>query len=184
MTKPVTDLIALTALGETAPKVETFGSMTLTERPDIALASLAMRRGQSLSELAGMVLPAPGALAQGAGLTAFWAGQGQWMIEGPSRAHEDFAAWVKTQAEGASVTEQTDGWVAFDVTGEDVEALLERLVNLPDAAKATGMATRTGLHHMSVFLLRLAPDHCRIWGMRSYAGSLWHTLNEAAARLG
>ncbi|MER5172881.1 sarcosine oxidase subunit gamma [Thioclava kandeliae] len=184
MTKTVTNLIALTALGGDAPRSETLGALTLTERPDIALASLAVRRGQSLSELAGLALPEPGQLAQGAGLTAFWAGQGQWMIEAEARAEEDVAAWVKAQAPGASVTEQTDGWVAFDITGAGLDALLERLVNLPDTAKATGMATRTGLHHMSVFLLRLAPDHCRIWGMRSYAGSLWHTLLEAAARLG
>ncbi|WP_339109588.1 sarcosine oxidase subunit gamma [Thioclava sp. GXIMD4216] len=183
MTKPVTDLIAQTALGGTRPKTETLGSMTLTERPDIALASVVARHGQSLTEVAGLPLPAPGALTQGAGLTAFWAGPKQWLIEGEARAEEDFAAWVKTQASAASVTEQTDGWVAFDITGPEMDRLLERLVNLPDSAKATGQATRTGLHHMSVFLLRLADDHCRIWGMRSYAGSLWHALHEVASRL-
>ncbi|MFD1808028.1 hypothetical protein ACFSHQ_07200 [Gemmobacter lanyuensis] len=56
------------------------------------------------------------------------------MIEGPGRASEDFALAVAKAAPGASVSDQTDAWVAVDITATSgvagIEALLPRLVNL------------------------------------------------------
>lgn len=186
----MTDLIPVTAFGADAPRGATYGALTLTERPDIALASLTLRRGQAapspLSQPLSLRLPGPGGLVQNARAGAFWTAPGQWMIEAEGKAETDFAAVVMQAAPGCSVTEQTDGWTAFDCTGAaaDIDRLLERLVNLPPAATAPGRAARTVLHHMPAYLLRRDLGHLTVWGMRSMAGSLWHALDTAAARLG
>ena len=64
-----------------------------------------------------------------------------------------------------------------------LERLRERLVNLPPATLAPGCATRTLMHHMSVFVIRRSDDCLTVMAMRSMAGSLWHALAQAAGRL-
>ncbi|MGR3378867.1 sarcosine oxidase subunit gamma [Salipiger abyssi] len=181
------DLAPLTALGAPAPRRISHGALTLSEDPGLALASLALRRGQREPSPFGLTLPGPGAWRAGTGVAAFWTGPGQWMIEAPGRAEEDFTAALAAEAPGASVTEQTDGWAAFEIASSQGAApllrLAEKLVNLPPAALAPGRATRTGLHHMSVFVLRRSEDRLSVLGMRSAAGSLWHALTQAAHRL-
>ncbi len=181
----MTDLTPMTALGAEAPRTRRHGALALTERPEIALASLALRRGSAQPSPGGLALPGPGGFAAGDGLAAFWTGPGQWMVEGAGQAETDFAAALAVLSPGCSVTEQTDGWACFEVSGDagQIAALAERLVNLPADALAPGRATRTGLHHMGVFLLRRRPDCLAVWGMRSAAGSLWHVLDGAMARL-
>ncbi|MGO4854108.1 sarcosine oxidase subunit gamma [Phaeovulum sp. W22_SRMD_FR3] len=183
----MTDLMAITALGAASARRQTFGALTLRENPDIALASLALRRGAEVPRPMGLTLPQPGGLAAGQGIGAFWTGPDQWMIEAEGRAGEDFAAALKEVVPQASVTEQTDGFVVFEITssagGAPIQALLEKLVNLDPARFGPASATRTGLDHMSVFVLRRSEDHCAFLGMRSFAGSLWHALSTAAGRL-
>ena len=122
----------------------------------------------------------------GTQVAAFWTGPDQWMIEAPGNAESDFAARLRAEAPGHSVTEQTDGWVAFDLDTASAARLMrltERLCDLPPERLDIGSAQRTGLHHMSVFVLRLSGSELRIWGIRSLAGSLWHALETAALRL-
>jgi heterotetrameric sarcosine oxidase gamma subunit len=182
----VTDLKPITALGTEAPRSETFGALSITENADLALASLALRRGTAQPVPMGLALPGPGGWAAGQGVAAFWAGPGLWMIEAAGRAEEDFARELKSAAPGCSVTEQTDGWVAFEVISSAGAApilrLLEKLVNIDPAGFGPGRATRTGLEHMSVFVIRRAGDRLAVLGMRSEAGTLWHALETAAAR--
>lgn len=181
----MTDLIPMTALGARTPRVLAAGPLTLTERPEIALASLALRRGAVPPAPFGLVLPGPGETAALGEVTAVWTGPGQWMIAGEGLAGTGFAERVAAAAPGTSVTDQTDGWVWLEMTGpaDGILSVAERLVNLPPAALAPGHATRTGLHHMSVFLVRPAPGRLAIWGMRSAAGSLWHAIATAMTRL-
>ncbi len=180
------DLLSACAPGAAAPRQARCGALALRENTALALASLTLRRDQDLPALSGLALPGPGGLAAGDGMAAFWTGPGQWMIEGPDQAEGDFAARVRAAAPGASVTEQTDGFVTFEIVSDagaaPVEALLSRLVNIDLAAFGPGRATRTGLEHMSVFVLRRAPDRAALMGMRSAATSLWHTLETAAKR--
>ncbi|CAN0584236.1 unnamed protein product, partial [Ectocarpus sp. 12 AP-2014] len=181
----VTDLVASTAFGGTDPMVETVGPLKLSERVDIGLSSLALRAGVARPSPFGLALPGPGEAAAGQSVRCFWAAPGQWMIEGQGRADEDFAAAVAAEAPGCSVTEQTDGWVIIDIEGpaKALETLRERLINLPASALAPGKATRTLMHHMSVFVIRRSDDRLTVMGMRMLAGSLWHTLTETAGRL-
>lgn len=190
----MTDLTPMTALGGTLARAQDFGALHLAENPDLGLASLALRqrpKAGSDPELLGLALPGPGlwrAHPQ-AGIAAFWMGPDQWMIESPGRADQDMAAFVKAAAPLASVTEQTDAWVAFEITAQAdlgsgaITALLEKLVNIDTADFGPGAARRTGFEHMSIFLIRPAENRLRVLGMRSAAASLWHGLERAAARL-
>ena len=183
----MTDLAPLTALGAGTGEQATFGVLTLTERPDIALGSVALRRGTPHPAPFGLTLPAPGHWTGGAKVAAFWTGPGQWMIELDGLACEDILPTLAEETPGCSITEQTDGWTRFDITSADgpapLVALLEKLVNLDPARLAPGRATRTTLHHQSVFVLRRNATALSVWGMRSLAGSLWHALTVAAQRL-
>lgn len=184
----LTPLMPLCALGGDDPRQLILGALTLTERPDVALASLALRRGMDAPAPFGLTLPQPGHCTGAGDITAIWMGPGQWMIAASGQAETDFAATVLAEAPGASVTDQTDGWVCIDITstmgGAPINRLLEKLVNLPPAALQPGCATRTGLHHLGVFVLRHTDDRLAVLGMRSSAGSLWHALAQAAERLG
>ncbi|MFC3060123.1 sarcosine oxidase subunit gamma [Paenirhodobacter populi] len=181
------DLTPLTALGQTAPMVLTRGALTVTEHPALALASLALGRGAVAPCPFGVQLPEPGLWAAGQGIAAFWTGPNQWMIEAEGRAEEDFARDLTVHAPGCSVTEQTDGWVCYEITSSKgatpILNLLEKLVNIDVASFGPGRATRTGLEHMSVFVIRRAEDRLAILGMRSSAASLWHAIGTAAGRL-
>jgi sarcosine oxidase subunit gamma len=179
-----TDLTPMTALGATAPRTLSAGALTLREDDRLALASLAVAADSPAPF--GIALPGPGGWVDVPdGLGAFWMARDQWMIAGAGRAGTDFAAELAQAAPGARVTEQTDAWAAFEITGDAaaLAALLERLVNLPPRATAPGRSTRTLLHHMGVFVIRPAADRMVVLGMRSAAGSLWHALETAADRL-
>jgi sarcosine oxidase subunit gamma len=177
----VTELKPICALGGAEPASRRIGALSLREDAELGLASLALRAGAPAPAL-GLVLPGPGGWAEGAGLAAFWTGAGQWMLEFPGGAGRDLAA--ELAGPGLSVTEQTDGFTAFEIQGPAAElvALLEKLVNVDARRFGPGSATRTGFHHMSVFVIRRAPDRLAVLGMRSAAGTIWHALVEAAER--
>ncbi|MFT3688965.1 sarcosine oxidase subunit gamma [Paenirhodobacter sp.] len=177
----MTDLSPLCALGG---RVARHGALSLTENAGLALASLALRRGAAEPVPFGLRLPGPGLCCAGQGLAAFWTGPGQWFIEATDRAETDFARDLAQHAPGCSVTEQTDGWVCFEIEGPGIPALMAKLVNIDTAAFGPGCATRTALEHMSVFVIRRAEERLAVLGMRSAAGSLWHALETAMERQG
>lgn len=182
----MTDLTPHTAFGAKRAWESTFGSLAIAENADLALASLAVRKGQTPPALFGVVLPEVGQWTQAGDFAAFWTAPGQWMIEGEGRALDDFAAMLKTHAPGCSITEQTDGWTAFEITADTpavLVALLEKTVNLDPAQLSTGAAVRTGLEHMSVYLIRRSETHLAVIGMRSFAEALSHALATVAKRL-
>lgn len=183
----VTDLSPLTALGTPVAETVTFGALTLRENATVALASVSLRRGAATPAPFGLVLPAPRGWVRGDGVGAFWTGPGQWMIEGEGRAAEDFAAALVAHCPGCSVTEQTDGFVVFEMVSSagpaPIDRLLERLVNIDTGAFGPGSATRTGFEHMSIFVIRRAAERVAVLGLRSAAGSIWHGLTGAAERM-
>jgi len=80
----------------------------------------------------------------------------------------------------ASITEQTDAWVVFDLAAPDLAPLLERLCNLDFPAATDGHATRTVIDHLGCYLIRHARGSVRLFGPRSSADSLLHALKTAA----
>ena len=174
-------LAPLTPLGNTTPQTDTIGPVTITENTGIALASLAIRRGRgtdiaNAAASLNLTLPAPGHASE----NAMWLAPDQWMIEAPFATHEDNMAFLKSAfGDAASITEQTDAWVRFDLAGPDLPAMFDLLCNLDTRAMQPGQATRTVIDHLGCYVI------CRsvgftILGPRSSARSLHHALITAA----
>jgi sarcosine oxidase, subunit gamma len=181
----VANLQAMTALGARVPAVVTVGPLTIAERVDVALASVAARRGKDLGKAAsaaGLPLPDPARHHGGTPYSAFWVAPDMWFVEAPFASHEQVADLLKAAlGAAASVTEQTDAWVAFDLTAPDLVPLLERLCNADFAAVPDGYATRTMIEHLGCYLVKHARGAARLYGPRSSAQSLLHALEVAAA---
>lgn len=176
----------ITPLGHDAPETVTIGAVTIAENPGVALASLAIRAGQDIpfraaARMARIPLPDPGRAEWDATWGAIWTGPGQWMAEAPFDSHEDVVAALRPIfGAAASVTEQTDGWARFEVTGPDLPALFERLTSFDLRAAEPGAATRTSIEHVGCLIALRAPGHVTLLGARSSAGSLMHALKAAA----
>jgi len=183
----VHDLSPITALGGTAPRIDTVGDTTLTEVPGVALASVAARTGQEtacaarLQTLLQTEPPGPGKSVAATPYAALWTGPDQWMVSAAFDTHEDIAALVKTHmGDTASVTEQTDAWACFVLHGPGTNAVLELLCNIKLATVAAQDATRTSIHHLGCFVICAAPaSQVRILGPRASAGSLHHAITTA-----
>lgn len=180
------DLAPLTAFGRVEPRRQRFGAMALAENTTLGLASLAVGRSDEAPQVMGLRLPSPGAWAETAGIGAFWMSPGQWMVAVENAADADLERDLRTALPDAAITGQTDGWVILEITSDAVpEALdrvMEKLVNLDPSRFGPGSATRTGLEHMSVFVIRRSPTTLAVLGMRSAAGTLWHALEAAVSR--
>lgn len=178
------DLTPITALGGSAPRVDTAGQVTCTEVTDLALASVAARQGQekaaakALKKLLKGDAPDVGKALLSEPYSAVWVGPDQWMIGAGFADHETLADEVSTAvASSASVTEQTDAWCCFDLTGTGLQAVLELLCNVNARGLQSGDAVRTSIHHLACFLVCGDPDgFVRILGPRASAGSLHHAI--------
>ncbi len=181
------DLKPTTALGGAKPRVDTIGALTITENIGVALASVAARlngekkTAQVLKKLLGDV-PGPGRAQLHDPEAGFWMGPNQWMIGAPMVTHELLADQLKDSlGDAASVTEQSGGWVVFDVVGPNMIDAMERICPAPIRRMVAGDAQRTTIHHLSCFVIRRdADDHVRVIGPRASAGSLHHALAGAA----
>lgn len=176
----------ITALGHDAPEVDVIGPWTITERDDVALASLAIRRGrltdlQAAATTAGVPLPAPATSAQGPVYGAFWMTPDMWMVEAPFASHEDIRGHLMAIfGDAGSITEQTDAWVRFDLAGDGLARVLERLSNFDLDRAAVGAATRTVMEHLGCYLIKRSASLVTLYGPRSSAQSLHHALVVAA----
>jgi sarcosine oxidase subunit gamma len=174
----VHDLTPITALGAHAPRIDKVSGATLTEVPDLALANVAARIGHETdcAELLGDA-PGPGRATLGPDM-AIWTGPDQWLLAAPYAGNEDMAARLKAGfGAAASVAEQTDAWVCFDLSGVGVEAVMELLCPINIRQMQPGDATRTAIHHLGCLVIRRAPgDGLRILGPRASAGSLHHAV--------
>ena len=185
-------LIPLCALGERTPHADLIAGITIRENPDVAMASLTLRQGRDgdfaakAKALFQIDLPGPGGLNTSPLWSAFWTGPGQWMVTAPYASHEDIARIVKAGVgDSASVTEQTDGWVRFEVEGARAMDLFERLCNVDVRRMQAGQATRCQIEHLGSFLLcRETGSGFSLITLRSGAASMHHALVTAAKSLG
>lgn len=173
------DLHATTALGGDEPRLDRIGGATISENPALALASVAARRGQVLDG-ADLPLPGPGEVASNGDLSALWLGPDQWMFMADAHGLADRLA--ERLAGRASVTDQTDAWVCFDLEADQATAILMRLTMLDVAAMQPGQGARSLIEHLGCLLIcREAGRRFTLLGPRSSAGSLHHALTTAAA---
>ena len=179
-------LIPIAPLGGLHPETRAVGPWTIAERVDVAMASLAFRLGRdpqatAVADAAEVPLPPPGRAEVGTTFAAFWLAPGQWMVEAPFASHEDIVAHLKPLfGAAASITEQTDAWARFDVTGDGLPRLFERLCNVDLAAVPDGFASRTVIEHLGCYLIRRHAGAVTLLGPRSSAQSLFHVLGAAA----
>ena len=177
-------LTPTTALGGTIPFDETIGGNRIREVSDAMMASLAMLKGKGAAfKKAATIqlgeLPAPGHAGGTNHTNTIWMGPDQYLVEGI-----DAATLAATFGPSAAITDQSDAWVRFDVTGGDVVAMLERLSGADTRRMQAGSATRTAIHHMHcVIVCRAGGTDFTILGPRSSAASLHHALVAAAASL-
>ena len=191
----MTSLTPLTALGGTAPYDEMIGGIRIVEIADTCLASLAMRRGKAAAfrnaarQALGTGLPAPGQRTGTDERGVIWMGPDQYLVEVETDgAQTDGADLVDALGiafkTAASITDQSDAFVRFDITGKDVPAMLERLCAADTRQMLGGAAVRTPIHHMlCVLVCRDAYTGFSVYGPRSAAQSLHHALTAAAASL-
>lgn len=177
----------LTALGHALPVTETLGPWTLTERFDVALASLAPRRGrlaevEAAARTVGIPLPGSAQAEVAAGFGAFWMTPEMWMVEAPLATHEDIRkVLLGVFGDAASITEQTDAWVRFDLEGPRLARLFEKLSNFDLGQAPDGAATRTLIEHLGCYLIRRGAGVVTVYWPRSSARDLHHALTVAAA---
>ncbi|GAB5430921.1 MAG: hypothetical protein EpisKO_02910 [Epibacterium sp.] len=173
----------LTPLGAVTPRVDTIGTLTITEIVHQALASIAAREGQmeALQQKLPLPLPDVGKTRTQGAFSAFWTGPAQWMIVANHDQHEALAYEIKQMVgQTASVVEQTDGWCRFDVSGAALYDLFERLSSAPVRRMTKGDVIRGTVEHLGAFLWRLDQDHMAVIAPRSSAASLHHALVAAA----
>ena len=180
------NLHALSPLGFAMPHTESIGDFTVSEIIDRAMASVTSRRGcetavtKVLEKILKQSAPAIGEYRAGT-IDAFWTGQSQWMLGAPLADHQDIVANFSKEFKGkASLTEQTDGWCRFGVSGSGIDRLCSLLCNINMRRLKAGFATRTAIEHIGCFVLRIADDKIQIIGPRSSAGSLHHAIVTAA----
>ncbi len=178
----------LTPLGADMPRVDTLNGLTITERTDRALASVAARNGhgnatrEAAAAHLGFALADVGQCAGNETFSAWWMGPDLWMVDAPHETHENLAHDLKAAVgASASVAEQTDGWCRFDLSGPLCAAVFERLCNIDIRATTAGDALRTSIEHLGCFVLCVeARTDYAVLGPRSSAGSLHHALLAAA----
>ncbi len=181
-------LSASTPLGARAPRRSAIGSITIIEVVDTALASVALRLGKAeafgtvAEDLFAVTPPGPGKWISGETFTLIWMGPEQWLVEADLARHDGLDLILKKAlGDLASLTDQTDGWVRFDIEGSGVVDLLERLCPAPSRRMQTHDATRTPLEHMGCLLIcRETRRRFSVLGPRSFAVSLHHALCSAA----
>ena len=179
------DLEPTTAFGLAEPTVFETKSCQLTECPDFAFASVAARLNYEdacrsvITDLLGAAPPEPAGWLASDIYSACWIGPDQWMFRAGFPDFEDIAARLKTSfGNTASITEQTDGWVTFELVGE-VEAVLELLCNADFQSFSAGYACRTSIHHTGCFVLIEASGCVCIYAPRASAGSVFHAISQA-----
>jgi sarcosine oxidase subunit gamma len=183
------NLKSLSALGKPTALILQIGPFKITERMDVALASLATRRGQGTefknrAQLAGVPLPPPATSERNDPFGAFWVTPEMWFIEAPLPMFEDIAAKLKAAfGDTASITEQTDAWVRFDLSAPNPSHLLERLSNIDVDRVPDGHASRTVIDHVGCYLVRRNANEVTLYGPRSSANSLLHAITVAAESL-
>ena len=185
-------LTAHTALGGDAPRDEVIGGIRITEIADTDLASLAIRRGGGDAAMRAAKtmfggLPAAGGMLSRGEDSIIWMGADQYLVEAadsaemPGRAASTLAVAVGA---AATVTDQSDAYARFDLQGERLLDMLERLSAADSRMMGAGATVRTPIHHMLCLLVCREPGtRFTIYGPRSSAASLHHALTAAAGSL-
>ncbi|WP_102108265.1 sarcosine oxidase subunit gamma [Oceaniglobus roseus] len=152
------------------------GGWRLAEAAPVPMALVMPLKGQgaavseAMEQALGTGFPQPGRTARNGETWAIWAGREQALVLGAVPA-----------LDGAAVTDQSDAWAMFDLSGPNVDRVLARIcpVDLRPRVFPEGATARTLLGHMSASITRIAPETLRILVFRSMARTAHHELARA-----
>ena len=167
----------------------TVGSVRIRERDDLAIVSIATPQGgERALEVAlksgwGLEMPSPTLSVTSDGARAVRTAPDQMLLIF-SHPEPNAEAAVQKKLDGAGyTTEQTDGWVILEVTGDTVHAVLERMspVDLSPHAFPVNATARTLMAHMGVLVVRTDDKEFLLMSASSSAASLLHEVEISAS---
>ena len=168
--------------------------VTVTERVELGLASVEMRKGQrdalrtSVRETYGVALPEGSTVALGKDVMFIGTGPGQWLAVSQALANEDLAADLAAKLKGlASVADQSSGRGTLRLSGPRARDVLAKglAIDLDPRVFPAGSATTSTLAHMGVLVWREGDEESfDIVLFRSVAESFWRWLSASAAEYG
>ena len=176
----------LTAEPPLAGRSRSFGANCLAALSDMALVSVAIPLGredeaqEAIRSAYGAELPQVRRYAKsprsGAFLIRTAPDQGLIAFE---HSAPDAEKLVARQLDGAVyTTDQTDGWVALQLSGPDARAALERIcpLDLHPASFGPDAAARTVAEHLGMLILRTQEHAFLLLSASSSANSFWDSV--------
>ena len=171
--------------------------VTARERLNVAVASIAARKGQAaalnskIKARTGLDLPTTPRLVSSGHLGFLWMAPGQWLATAEGEDGAAFAADLAQDLVGlGSVTDQSDGRTLIRVSGANVRDTLAKgcMIDLHPGVFKPGDTAITPIALLTVQLTRLPDDAgvavFELAVMRSFASNLWHWLEGSAAEFG
>jgi methylglutamate dehydrogenase subunit D len=156
--------------------------LQVTERSDLALATVMARRGvdaATLGDRLGLLPPDGPQVSRDEAMTLIGVGPAAWLAIGEGAA----AGWASDLAERlaglASVTDQSSGYVVFRLSGTGAGVLLQKgaFIDLDPDAFAHGAAATTVIDHIGVILWKVDDKPTfDVALFRSFAGSFRHWI--------
>ena len=181
--------IARGRFGATTPKP----GLLIEERNDLALATVAVRRGKeqdlkiAVGVAYGIDLPDGPRVVAKDGVSFAGIGVGQWFATAEPRETEFVPQLRRRLANLASVADQSDGRVVLRLRGDRVREVLAKgvRVDLHPRNFKTGDVASTLVAHIGVQIEQLDDQPTfQLMAFRSLAGSLWSWLTKSAAEFG
>ena len=161
---------------------QTIGANRIIERDDLALVSIAVPLNDDAAVEAalkkgwGLAMPSSTLSTVKDDTRAVRTAADQLMLIFP-HATPDAEPVVRAKLKGAGyTTDQTDVWVALQISGPDTVAALERLCPLDTATMAENASARTVMEHMGALIIRLGPDRFLLLSASSSAKSFLHAV--------
>ena len=183
-------LKAMTSFGKDTELNETVGTINILENTNCAIASIAVRNGKgatvkkALKSKFDLTIPDPLHMTTSGNVSLIWVGPEQYFFTAPFEGFENIAEiLIDSLQDTASITEQTDAWVQFDLSGTAVVDAFKYLCMIDVEKFDVNSSTRTIIEHLGCIVIRNGETKFSILGPRSSASALHHTIKNAASLL-
>ncbi|MGI9571385.1 MAG: sarcosine oxidase subunit gamma [Desulfobulbia bacterium] len=176
-----------TGLGLSAPMIENWDGFSIEEIEDenkfwISTHSNQQKLNTALKKAVSCELPEKGHFSDGGTSRKPWrivaAGPGQWLLTGTA------ASVPPAVQKLAAITELSDGWVGWRLSGEKVRQVFEKLIGLdlhPNSFPG-GSSARTSIEGIAAILICEDADAGKfvLYSQRSYARDFVEHIRQAA----
>lgn len=196
MSDPVVSLSALygIALPGRYGKQEGEPGITIAERANLGLATVARRKGQDkdlkekVRKTYGVDLPSESTVARGKDVSFIGTGPGEWFVVSETYENEALADDLVQKLAGlASISDQSSGRAVIRLKGPCARDVLAKglAIDLDPSAFPSDAAVTSTISHMGVQLWQAdGPETYDIAFFRSVADSFWSWLGASAAEFG